>query len=273
MSDKYAVFGNPIAHSKSPAIHAAFAAQTHQDMSYESILAPVDGFETAIRHFMLEGGQGANVTVPFKEQAYQLCDQMSDEARLAGAVNTLCFLNDGRILGDNTDGFGLVADLQRYLDLQGKRILLIGAGGAARGVILPLLQAAPVELVICNRTEAKAQALAAIFREYGCIKAQAMAAPGKDFDIVINSTSASLAGELPPVSAEIFNTGTLCYDMMYSADMTVFNRWATTQGVAHTLDGLGMLVGQAAISFKIWRNVMPDIAAVLASLRGRLEAL
>ncbi|MGI2261294.1 shikimate dehydrogenase [Shewanella sp. GXUN23E] len=272
MSDRYTVFGNPIAHSKSPVIHASFAAQTHQDMSYDTSLVPLDGFEMAVRRFMAQGGRGANVTVPFKEQAYQLCDQLSDEARLAGAVNTLSFSDDGRIYGDNTDGRGLVADLERHIRLQGKRILLLGAGGAARGAILPLLQAKPAELVICNRTESKAQALAALFRKYGGIRAEAITTPGRGFDIVINSTSASLAGELPPVPAEIFNADTLCYDMMYGADMTAFNRWASAQGVIHTLDGLGMLVGQAAIAFKLWRNVMPDVDVVLASLRSRLEA-
>ena len=264
MTDRYAVFGHPIAHSKSPQIHAAFARQTGQDMTYEAILAPLDGFEASVAAFVAAGGRGANVTVPFKEQAYRLADRLSPRAERAGAVNTLVF--DNGILGDNTDGAGLVADLTRNLKrpLAGKRILLLGAGGAARGVIEPLLEQQPAALVIANRTVGRAQELADLFGRG--IRACGFEDTDGPFDVVINATAASLAGELPPLSPRVFTANTLAYDMMYGRD-TPFLTFARSHGAA-TADGLGMLVEQAAEAFHVWRGVRPDTAPVIASLRA-----
>jgi len=263
MTDRYAVFGHPIAHSKSPQIHAAFARQTRQDMSYEAILAPRDGFASSVVAFIAAGGRGANVTVPFKEEAYRLASRLSPRAQHAGAVNTLVF--DDGILGDNTDGAGLVADLTRNLRcaLAGKRILLVGAGGAARGVIAPLLDQTPAEFVIANRTVGRAQELADLFGRG--VRACGFDALDMPFDLVINATAASLAGELPPLSPRIFTAGTLAYDMMYGRD-TPFLAFARSHGAA-TADGLGMLVEQAAEAFYLWRGVRPDTAPVIAALR------
>ena len=265
MTDRYAVFGHPIAHSKSPQIHAAFARQTGQDMRYEAILAPLDGFDASVAAFIAAGGRGANVTVPFKEEAYRLADTLSPRAQRAGAVNTLVFA-DGRIEGDNTDGAGLVADLVDNLHrpLAGQRVLLLGAGGAARGVIEPILGKAPATLVIANRTVARAQELAALFG--GKIVACGFGAVEGTFDLVINATSASLSGELPPLPAHVFTHDTLAYDMMYGRD-TPFLAMARGLGAA-TADGLGMLVEQAAEAFFRWRGVRPDTAPVIASLRA-----
>ena len=266
MTDRYAVFGHPIAHSKSPQIHAAFARQTGQDMRYDAILAPLDGFAASVAAFIAAGGRGANVTVPFKEEAFKLAGRLSPRAQRAGAVNTLIF-NDG-ILGDNTDGAGLVADLTRNLNrsLAGKRILLLGAGGAARGVIEPLLEQQPAALVIANRTVSRAQQLADLFG-HGVIACGFDAAETRTpFDVVINATAASLAGELPPLSPQLFTANTLAYDMMYGRD-TPFLTFARARGAA-TADGLGMLVEQAAEAFYLWRGVRPDTAPVIASLRA-----
>jgi len=264
MTDRYAVFGHPIAHSKSPLIHAAFARQTGQDLSYEAILAPKDGFADSVAAFIAAGGRGANVTVPFKEEAFRLASRLSPRAQRAGAVNTLIF--DDGILGDNTDGAGLVADLTRNLHrtLTGKRILLLGAGGAARGVIDPILAQQPAALVVANRTVARAQELAELF-DHG-IAACGFDAVDTPFDVVINATAASLAGELPPLSPRIFTPDTLAYDMMYGRD-TPFLAFARKHGAA-TADGLGMLVEQAAEAFVLWRGVRPDTAPVIASLRA-----
>ena len=265
MTDRYAVFGHPIAHSKSPHIHAAFARQTGQDMTYEAILAPLDGFAASVAQFIAAGGRGANVTVPFKEQALELCSRLSPRAERAGAVNTLSFDIYG-ILGDNTDGAGLVADLTRNLHcaLAGTRILLLGAGGAARGVIEPLLDQRPAALVIANRTVSRAQELAELFGHD--IRACGFDAVDTPFDLVINATAASLAGELPPLSSRIFTPSSLAYDMMYGRD-TPFLSFARAQGAA-TADGLGMLVEQAAEAFFVWRGVRPDTAPVIAALRA-----
>ncbi len=264
MTDRYAVFGHPIAHSKSPQIHAEFARQTGQDMTYEAILAPLDGFADSVAQFVTAGGRGANVTVPFKEEAFKLARRLSSRAQRAGAVNTLSF-DDSGIVGDNTDGAGLVADLTRNLNcpLDGKRILLLGAGGAARGVIEPLLEHQPAALVIANRTVSRAQELAELFGQG--LTACNFEAADTPFDLVINATAASLAGELPPLSPNIFTAGTLAYDMMYGRD-TPFLSFAHTYG-ASTADGLGMLVEQAAEAFFAWRGVRPDTAPVIAKLR------
>jgi shikimate dehydrogenase len=264
MTDRYAVFGHPIAHSKSPQIHAAFARQTGQDMAYEAILAPLDGFADCVAQFIAAGGRGANVTVPFKEEAFKLASRLSARAQRAGAVNTFTFDADG-ILGDNTDGAGLVADLTRNLhfSLAGKRILLLGAGGAARGVVGPLLDQQPAMLVIANRTVSRAQELAELFDQN--VRAGGFEAADTPFDLVINATAASLAGDLPPLSPRVFTPDTLAYDMMYGRD-TPFLDFARSHG-AHTADGLGMLVEQAAEAFSLWRGLRPDTPPVIAMLR------
>jgi shikimate dehydrogenase len=269
MTDRYAVFGNPISHSKSPQIHAMFAKETGQTLSYEAILAPLDGFAEAVTTFMATGGRGANVTVPFKEQAFALSDELSDDARIAGAVNTLIKLPDGRLRGDNTDGMGLVADLIRHgVELNAKRVLLVGAGGAARGALLPLIRAG-ARLTISNRTLSKAEALAALCSEVNIevVEGNNIRCP---FDVIINSTSASLNGDLPALNASAIDNQTVCYDMMYGANATVFNEWAHSLGAKDCIDGLGMLVGQAAESFYLWRKVRPNTAPVLQTLRQSL---
>lgn len=268
MTDHYAVFGNPIAHSKSPLIHAAFARQTGQDLDYTALLAPVEGFVACVIAFRAGGGAGANVTVPFKEQAYALATQRTARAEAAGAVNTLSF-HGAEIHGDNTDGAGLIADLTRNLGvtLQGQRILLLGAGGAARGCVGPLLAARPATLYIANRTPARAQELAARFRHAGSVHGGGYdALAGSAYDIVINATAASLTGELPALPDGIFADGALAYDMMYGRD-TPFLQLARQVG-ARSADGLGMLVEQAAEAFFVWRGVRPDTAPVIAMLRA-----
>ncbi|MER2491159.1 shikimate dehydrogenase [Catenovulum sediminis] len=267
--DKYAVFGNPIVQSKSPLIHRAFAGQTQQELSYEAIFAEEDKFKERLNEFLASGGKGCNVTMPFKQQAFQLADKLSERAQLAEAVNTLTVDKDGKLLADNTDGAGLVADFHlNNVNLRDARILLIGAGGAARGVLKPLLDEKPEKLVICNRTLSKAQALAQRFASFGRIEAEEFSDIQSAFDIVINSTSTSLTGGLPPVSAKIFSSNTVAYDMVYSDSATRFNIWANDNGVALTLDGLGMLVGQAAESFLVWRGVKPEIEPVIKLLRN-----
>jgi shikimate dehydrogenase len=263
MPDRYAVFGNPISHSKSPRIHALFAAQTQQDMRYDAILAPLDGFATAINNFMAAGGRGANVTVPFKEEAFKLATTLTPRAQAAGAVNTLSF-HEGAISGDNTDGAGLVRDLKANLgfDLAARRILLLGAGGAARGVILPLLEERPTTLIIANRTAAKAKELAAAF---GIAGGGFEALADQAFDVVINATSAGLSDAVLPVPTFAFSSGCLAYDMVYGRE-TPFMKQARDAG-CRVADGLGMLVEQAAEAFYTWRGVRPIAAPVLATLR------
>jgi shikimate dehydrogenase len=272
--DRYGVFGNPIGHSKSPLIHRLFAAQTAQALSYEALQAPLEDFVGFARQFFIEG-LGANVTVPFKEQACRLADQLTARAQRAGAVNTLMKLADGRLLGDNTDGAGLVRDLRvnAGLTLRGKRILLLGAGGAVRGVLEPLLAEGPAALVIANRTLAKAEQLAHEFADLGPVMASGFDWLDVPVDLIINGTSASLAGDVPPIAPSLIQPGqTFCYDMMYSPQATAFNAWAAAQGAAATLDGLGMLVEQAGEAFYLWRGVRPDSAPVLAQLRELLRA-
>ena len=272
MSDKYCVIGNPIAHSKSPEIHAAFALQTGQDLVYERRLAPLDGFAATVRQLVADGYRGANVTVPFKLEAAQLATSLAERAQAAGAVNTLVF-RDGEIFGDNTDGPGLVADIVRNagVALDGKRILLLGAGGAARGALLPLLQQGPHRIVIANRTRATAEELVRHFAPWAGQLAvcgfDQIAAP---FDVVINATSASLSAAMPPVPAMAFCQDTLALDMMYGNKPTVFMEFAAAQG-ATTRDGLGMLVEQAAEAFAIWRGVRPETATVLNEMRSKQQ--
>jgi shikimate dehydrogenase len=271
--DRYGVFGNPIGHSKSPLIHRLFATQTSQDLSYEALLAPLEDFPGYARAFF-ESGRGGNVTVPFKEEAYRLADELTERARRAGAVNTLKKLEGGRLLGDNTDGAGLVRDLKvnAGLDLAGKRILLLGAGGAVRGVLEPLLAERPQSLTIANRTVEKAEQLAREFADLGPLAAAGFDWLSEPVDLIVNGTSASLAGELPPLDPSLIQPGhTLCYDMMYGKEPTAFNRWAAEHGAARCIDGLGMLVEQAAEAFFVWRGVRPDGAPVLAELRSQLS--
>jgi shikimate dehydrogenase len=274
--DRYAVIGNPISHSKSPAIHAAFARQTGQRLSYEALLAPLDGFADAVARFRADGGRGMNVTVPFKLDAFALADAHSPRALAAGAVNTLAFGADG-LFGDNTDGAGLVRDLTANLacPFAGRRVLLLGAGGAARGVMLPLLAEHPAQLTLANRSVGKAEALVAGFRD----RAAAVvldacgfdALAGRTFDLVINATAASLANEAPPLPPGLYAAGALAYDMMYGRGDTPFLAAARSDGAERRADGLGMLVEQAAESFVLWRGVRPDTAPVLAELRGVID--
>lgn len=274
MSDRYVVIGHPVAHSQSPKIHAMFAAQTGQDIAYEKLLAPIDGFAEALRTFIAEGGQGANVTVPFKLEAYELADEVSERARHARAANTLKF-DGGRICADNTDGVGLVRDIRVNLGVapEGKQVLLIGAGGAARGVLLPLLEARPAILVIANRTVEKAMQLAHSNQHQPQAAHTVLSGcgftdlAGQQFDIVINATSSSLSDELPPLPDRLFAPGALAYDMMYGKGLTSFLSYAQAQNAAQLADGLGMLVEQAAESFWIWRGKRPDTKPVMLALR------
>ena len=267
MTDKYAVIGNPIAHSKSPLIHSMFAQQTNQDISYEAIEAPLDGFAATIARLRAEGYKGCNVTVPFKFEAYKLATQRSGRANDANAVNTLIFEGD-EILGDNTDGVGLLADIEKNVQykLFLKDALILGAGGAAAGVMWPLFNAG-VGIIVTNRTLEKAQQLAEPFEGAGTVYAKRYEdLAGRSFDIVINATSSGLSDELPPLPEGLFKRGALAYDMMYGKE-TPFLQFARAQGAAVISDGLGMLVEQAATSFAMWRKVRPDTRPVLDALR------
>lgn len=270
MTDRYAVIGNPIAHSRSPIIHRAFAAQASQDLSYDALLGPLDTFTPFVREFFATGGRGLNVTLPFKEQAYALSEILSKRAQQAGAVNTLMRGKDDRLYGDNTDGVGIVRDMMQNhgWTLQGKRVLIIGAGGAVRGVMGPLLAAGIASLRIVNRTPDKAETLADLFKGEGDVAAMRYEEiPAGSVDILINGSSASLSGELPPVPAGILAEGACAYDMAYGKGELPFMAWARGQGAARVSDGLGMLVEQAAESFYIWRHVRPETAPVLAMMR------
>ena len=272
-TDEYAVMGNPISHSKSPAIHTAFAQQTAQRIHYTAIQVDLGGFRQAVGNFFASSGKGLNVTVPFKQEAWQIAEQRSERAELAGAVNTL-YLQEGKLFGDNTDGIGLVRDLQQNLtiDLSHKKILILGAGGASRGVLLPILKENVASLVISNRTPDKAYELASLFNAYGAIEGSGFThLAGKQFDVIINATSASLQGDMPAIPEDIFTKDAWCYDMMYGARPTVFMQWATTLGVPHVSDGLGMLVEQAAEAFYIWRGVRPVTGSVIETIRRGLQ--
>lgn len=268
MTDRYAIFGNPAKHSKSPLIHSGYARATGQDLTYEIIEAPLDGFAAAVAEFRASGGRGGNVTMPFKLEAFALATDLSDRARLAGAVNTFKF--DGEhIYADNFDGVGLVNDIQRNLGfpIAGRRVLLMGAGGAARGALLPILEQRPARLFVANRTVSKAAALGEQFAKYGNLATGGYPDLGEQtFDLVINATSASMRGELPPVTRAAFAPGCLAYDLVYGRGLTPFLLLARDAGAAKLADGVGMLVEQAAEGFAFWRGVRPET-------RGMIQAL
>jgi len=271
--DHYAVFGNPIKHSKSPLIHQLFAKQTHQSLIYTAELAEIGQFSQAVKKFIQHNGKGLNVTVPFKEDAWQLATLHSNRARRAGAVNTLKLLDNNKLFGDTTDGVGLVNDLihNHQLLLKNKSILIIGAGGAVRGVLEALLEQQPASLLIANRTASKAQQLVQDFSDLGNINGCGLdAIDNAAFDVIINGTSASLQGDLPPLPSTIFKADSCSYDMMYAAQPTVFMQWSIDNGAAQIFDGLGMLVEQAAEAFYIWRGIKPETGSIIKQLRNAL---
>ncbi|VVE82305.1 shikimate dehydrogenase [Pandoraea sputorum] len=277
-TDRYAVIGHPVEHSQSPFIHAEFARETGQRLVYDRLLAPLDAFAATVRTFIEQGARGANVTVPFKLEAHALADRLTERAQAAGAVNTLVFDAQG-ITGDNTDGVGLVRDIEGPLGvtLAGRRVLLLGAGGASRGAMLPLIEAEPASLFVANRTAARADELVARFAAAAARHNVALGGGGWDavpagFDVVINATAGSLQGEVPPLPAGVYAAGSLAYDMMYGAKPTVFMTHALASGAAKASDGLGMLVEQAAEAFAVWRGVRPSTDVVRAALRARLNA-
>lgn len=268
--DAYAVMGNPVGHSKSPQIHAAFAQQTGQRITYSAIQVDPGGFEQAVGNFFASGGKGLNITVPFKREAWQLADERGAEAERAGAVNTLLLNTDGRLVGRNTDGIGLVRDILNNHggQIDGKRLLLVGAGGAARGILQPLLTENPASLIIANRTPSRAHNLATDFAELGTVSGSSFEdLAGQSFDLIINASAASLQGELPPLPETVCTPQTWCYDLMYSADPTPFMDWGAAHDAEKNLDGLGMLVEQAAESFFLWRGVKPQTSPVITAIR------
>ncbi len=273
--DFYAVMGNPIHHSKSPLIHSLFARQTGQRLEYTAIQVDPGGFAQAVGNFQANGGKGLNITVPFKQEAWEWVATRTPRAQLAGAVNTISFAPDGSAIGDNTDGTGLVQDITSNLatPLAAKHIVILGAGGAVRGVLGPLLALAPASVIIANRTASRAQELAHACAHLGPIQGcgfdELIDAP---CDILINGTAASLQGALPPLPRHLVTPATLCYDMMYGAAPTVFMVWCRQQGATIVADGLGMLVEQAAEAFFIWRKIKPQTAPVIAEVRRRMAA-
>jgi len=274
-TDRYAVFGNPVKHSKSPAIHAMFAQQCAQDMVYRAVRVELDGFAAAAQAFFDGGGSGLNVTVPFKGDAFRFAARASARAARAGAANTLTRTADGDVAADNTDGIGLVRDLIANLGwtVRGSRVLLVGAGGAARGVLEPLLLEKPDELVVVNRTGSRAERLVAEFADLGALSGGAIGmVEGRQFDLVINATSAGLTGDMPDLPGSLLRERSCCYDMVYGAEPTAFMRWAAHHAAWAVADGLGMLVEQAAESFYIWRGVRPDTRPVINQLRGAMDA-
>jgi len=267
--DRYAVFGNPVEHSKSPFIHACFAEQTGQQLEYTAERVEAGDFENAVARFAENNGKGLNITVPFKQEAWRLATRRSERAERAGAVNTLVINGKNDYYGDNTDGIGLTRDLtnNQKLQLQDKNILIVGAGGAVRGVIEPLLATRPASLTIANRTRQKALQLEHDFSDLGNVRGCGFDEFGSiDYDVIINGTSASLSGELPALPATLIHENTFCYDMMYATEATPFMRWAQLHGAKQVVDGKGMLVEQAAESFRIWRSCEPETAAVIEAL-------
>ncbi len=273
--DRYAVIGFPVDHSRSPLIHGLFAQQTGEKLTYERLAAKPADFETAVGKFAASGGKGLNVTVPHKEAAFELADELGPEAERARAVNTLSILSGGRLRGDNTDGVGFHHDLTRNngLDLTGNRVLILGAGGAARGVVAALLDAGLDELVVANRTIQRARDLLAILhapRRFSVCSFQELS-DRDPFDLVVNATSAGLHGDCPSFPPSCLGSGTFCYDLGYSAEQTPFASWAARHGAGKAIQGWGMLIEQAAESFAIWRGVRPDTAPVLKTVLARLS--
>ena len=271
-NDLYAVVGNPISHSKSPRIHSLFAQQTGEAVEYTAIQAPLEDFAGTVHHFFDHGGKGLNITVPFKEQAWTLAEHRTHRAELAGAANTLYLDQEDQLVADNIDGVGIVRDLRENhgVPLKGARVLVLGAGGAVRGVLGPLLDEQPASVVVANRTVARAEALARLFGwEHSGIELSACGFEQVEgpFDLVINGTSASLKGDLPAITADVIGADTVVYDMMYSLQTTTFNQWALDHGAVRVFDGLGMLVEQAAEAFFVWRGVRPETSAVIEELR------
>ena len=267
--DRYGVMGYPVSHSRSPVIHRLFALQTGQDLQYELLQVPPEKLESALKQFRRTGGKGLNITVPHKSEVAKLVDELSERASVAGAVNTVLF-RDGSVYGDNTDGVGLVRDLvdNLGLTLEGTDILILGAGGATRGIVRPLLEAKPASVMIANRTLSKAEALVEHFSAYGPVQACGFDSVPTTvhYDLVINATSAGLKGESPPYPETAITDTTVCYDLSYGLTPTPFSRWASEHGAARSVMGWGMLVEQAAESFYLWRGVRPDTAAVLKQL-------
>ena len=268
----FCVVGSPVAHSRSPEIHTAFGKQTGIALHYARIEVSAGAFAAALDEFVAAGGRGLNVTVPLKEEACEAADEHLTAAAATGAANTIVVKPDGRVLADNTDGRGLVRDLSTNhgVSLAGRRILLLGAGGAARGVIPNLLEAGPEELVIANRTPARAHELVARFSHLGRLAASRLEEPaGGPFDVIINATSLSLSDSVPPIPRSTVGPGTWCYDMMYTATgRTAFLDWCLAAGAAAVSDGFGMLVEQAACAFELWHGIAPATAPVIEALRG-----
>lgn len=271
--DRYAVMGNPIAHSKSPQIHQQFAKQTGEHLSYEKIKVETESFAKAVADFYLHNGKGLNITVPLKEEAFKLASHLTERAQRAGAVNTLILQDENNYTGDNTDGIGMVTDLRlnHGIKLENKNILILGAGGAVRGVLEPVIKQQPARLVIANRTRARAENLAKDFSDIAKIEVcEFSQLEGQQFDIIINGTSASLNGELPPLPDKLFKPEAAAYDMMYGKEDTPFMQWAKHNQATTVMDGLGMLVEQAAESFYCWRKVRPNTKDVIQAIRNSL---
>ena len=272
-TDRYTVMGNPINHSKSPRIHTLFAQQTGQNIKYTATQVDPGGFEQAVGNFHASGGKGLNITVPFKQEAWRLANERSTRAEIAGAVNTILFKSGNILYGDNSDGIGLVKDIRdnHEVTFDNKRILILGAGGAVRGVLLPILEENPKIIVVANRTTGKAKELANIYSNKGNITGNSYQEIDKlQFDLIINGTSASLHGQLPPLPDNILAENACCYDMMYAKTPSLFLQWALKQNATNVIDGLGMLVEQAAESFYLWREQRPNTADVIAKLRNEL---
>jgi shikimate dehydrogenase len=267
-TDRYAIIGHPVEHSLSPGIHAAFARQTGQRLEYTRIDAPPRGFTAALRGFLAGGGKGLSVTLPFKEQAFRLCHELTPRAKKARAINTIAVREDGTLTGDNTDGAGLIRDLRynRHIPLHGKRVLLLGAGGAARGVLAALMEEKPSLIHIANRTAVRAEKLAERHVTQG-VRGGGFDTIRGSFDLVLNATSASMSGEMPPLPRDVLSSQATCYDLFYAERPTVFMHWAEREGARHAFDGWGMLVEQAAEAFLLWRGVRPDTGELLSAHR------
>ncbi|MFO1417835.1 MAG: shikimate dehydrogenase [Methylotetracoccus sp.] len=265
--DRYAVFGHPIGHSKSPRIHTLFAEATRQHLIYYAEDVDLPQFDDALARFLGLGGRGLNCTVPLKEAAFRRADELSPRARACGAVNTLVSRPDGSLFGDNTDGAGLVRDLRQNLGLElaGRRLLVLGAGGAARGILAPLLEQAPERLVVANRTIERARQLA---EQFGVTACGFPDLEGECFDLVLNATAASLGGDVPPLPRRLLTDDGCCYDLAYGSEPTAFVRWGLAHGARLSIDGIGMLAEQAAEAFHLWRGVRPDTAPVIAELKA-----